>query len=347
MPYKDPTRKRKQSLYLDYSPASEKHYAFHQAFKTTRRILCGGVGSSKSYPACYDILAHLLANPQYRGKTALVVSLTEQHAREQLLLIFKAILSGRKDGRGYIQGKHYGISLKPLRIDLWASGSKIIFHSLESNTLAGFNVSLAFADEIDKTSESTWNEIFNRISRENTPGFIIGTCNPANRSHWLAKRYFAAYEDDGIMPENTWFEQLTIYDNPHVQHKWRDWEEQYAYSPLLKQRMLLGKFVSMEGLVFSNFDREKHLFNQTDGLGTRGESIKQHWSKYRGLDFGVSDSTAAVWVAHDPAADCFYVYREYKVTGSSPSQNAKDTLKPSWAATPLSALAGRRGRVQP
>jgi hypothetical protein len=73
----------------------------------------------------------------------LVVGLTEQHNREQFLPIFRRILSGGADGHSLVERKHYAISPKPLRIDLWTSGSRIIFHSLEGGgAMAGFNVSI-------------------------------------------------------------------------------------------------------------------------------------------------------------------------------------------------------------
>jgi hypothetical protein len=49
--------------------------------------------------AVAELLHHLLCTPEGIGKTALVVGRTHSHVKNQLLPIFRAILSMR-DGRG-------------------------------------------------------------------------------------------------------------------------------------------------------------------------------------------------------------------------------------------------------
>jgi hypothetical protein len=44
----------------------------------------------------------------------------------------------------------------------------------------------------------------------------------------------------------------------------------------------------------------------------------KYWRRIVGLDFGWDHPTAAVWLAHDPDADCIYVYDCYRVKQQTP-----------------------------
>jgi phage terminase large subunit-like protein len=52
--------------------------------------------------------------------------------------------------------------------------------------------------------------------------------------------------------------------------------------------------------------------------------IPRHWRKIGGLDVGLSHPTAAVSIAIDDESGCFYVYREYCKSGSSPRQHCTE-----------------------
>ena len=303
-----PKKAKPRKCIINYIAPSEKHTAFHNAWKDAPvRILCGGYGSGKSHSACFEILRHLLDNPMFVGKKALVVGLTASHCREQLIPEFKKILTyERKPGQnaGYVEGKDYIITYSPtLKITL-PRGSEIIFKSLEAGSnLAGFNVAIAFADEIDKVQLDTWNEVQNRV-RDTAGGFTIGTCNPSNKSHWLYERYFQFFDEHGVPPDGTWLEYLTMYDNPAIKHKWADYEKQYGYSNLERERALMGRFVSMQGCVYNGFDRERHT-KERDQI-----NIGTEWEVNAGVDFGFKDPTACLWVARTPE-NKFVVFREH------------------------------------
>jgi PBSX family phage terminase large subunit len=316
---------KKRHLHFNYMSPSEKHGAFHRAWEVPVRILCGGYGSGKSHSAAAEILRHLLGNPMFIGQKALVVGLTAGHNYDQLLPEFKKILTNeKKPGQniGYIEGKDYRIWKSPLRIELPA-GSEIIFKSLESGSnLAGHNVAIAFADEIDKINLDTWNEVQNRV-RTVEGGFTIGTCNPSNKSHWLYERYYKLFdemhpkESFGIADPGVWLGYLTCYDNKFLpKDVLTRYERQYSYSALERERAIMGRFVSMEGCVYNQFDRDRHTIDR------KQIEIGSNWEVMVGLDFGFKDPTAALWVARD-ADNRFVVFREHYESEKTISYHAE------------------------
>ena len=55
--------------------------------------------------------------------------------------------------------------------------------------------------------------------------------------------------------------------------------------------------------------------------------IPQHWKRCVGVDFGWSNPTAAVWLAHDVAADIVYVTDVYSASERVPAEHAGEILR--------------------
>lgn len=322
LPPKEPKKPKSRKPYLNYEAASDKHLNFHNAHDSGPVfILCGGYGSGKTHSVAFSILQHLLSNPKFVGQTALVVGLTASHNRNLLLPEFKKILTWTgKTGfqRGYIEGREYTVTTTPdLMISFNHNGSKIIFKSLEAGTnLAGFNVAMVWADEIDKISLEIWNEVQNRC-RSVEGGLVFGTCNPGNQSHWLYEHYFKYLDENGFSKPGTYCLYLTMYDNKFLPQQYLEMQERkYGYSGLERERAINGRFVSMEGLVYSMFSRKKHVIER------ERIQIGENWPSYAGIDFGFRDETAYYRIAITPQ-NKYVVYFEHYMPGWTPKQHSK------------------------
>ncbi len=92
-----------------------------------------------------------------------------------------------------------------------------------------------------------------------------------------------------------------------------EFEKMKKSLPEWKFRMFYcGEFVRPEGLVYDDFDRNKHTIQDFQ--------IPKQWRRFVGVDFGYNNPTAIVWVAHDPTTDEYYVYREVYKTGMTTSE---------------------------
>lgn len=322
---------QKRKAIINYIPAGEKQQAFHDAWKTPVRILCGAWGSGKSYAAAAEIVSHLLENPLYIGKTALVVALTSHHAENQLLeQIFRPILSGATDRKGnavgLIEDLDYTVTKKPqLKIEFF-NGSKILFASLQAdNNLAGYSVSMAYADELDKVSdEKIWSLIQSRVRGESDYGFSIATCNSdQGQSHWLYQRYFGPQENDGIVPTGCYLETLKARDNKFLSEQTMLTLKNMCFGDgRLEAQYLEGQWVSLAGMVFSEFDMKRHVYEPRTKDNRSGViEMGLDWPRYVGMDFGFGDETAAYWIAKRPEDGAYFIYREYYQGGNTPRQN--------------------------
>lgn len=99
-------------------------------------------------------------------------------------------------------------------------------------------------------------------------------------------------------------------------------------SPAKKKRFYEGEYGSSEGLIFSEFDPEKHLVNPF--------AIPAVWPKYRGIDFGYVHPTACLWAAYDSANETVYIYREYRRGNLTSQEQARRITEISRADLPHS-----------
>lgn len=329
MPYRktveslDPFKPRTQRIQLNYKCLSPKHLEFHKQWRVDTRVVVGAPGTGKTRMMAFEVIDHLWANPMFQGKKAIVAGVTGGHLREQLLPEFLKVLENKRKGQhvGAIKGQNYRISLAPVqKIELFLSDgrvSTILFLSTESkDNLRGHNASIVAADDLGPNDEEAWNVLLARAGRESEDSvdkasMKIMTLNPGTPSHWAYKRYIEIYQTTGAHHPYTWVEILSMYDNPTLKHMWAAKEAENAYSRVATERNIHGRFCGADGLVYSNFDRQKHVMvkpgnkflTRTDLDFIRDSQI------YCGIDFGGKENTACVWVAK--YLDKFYVYREY------------------------------------
>jgi PBSX family phage terminase large subunit len=318
----DPLKIKPDRVTLNYKVASDKHLAFHEAWRIPTRIVNGGVGTGKTVMVAFDIINHLTANPIFRGKTAIVVGLTGTHIRDQLLPEFLKIMRNefRKRNTGFVEGRHYKISRAPtLKIEFNINGatSTILFMSLESrDSLRGFNASIVYCDDLGSTDSEAWDIVCDRAFREEDGvGMMIATCNPGAPSHWLYRRYMEAWYDSGktLLPDKVYLDSFEMWDNPFLQKRWPIMEARYKHDPVEYARKIRGEWRGRDGLVYSNFNRDIHVMRRTNRFMMRDDLpfIKDSVINV-GIDFGGRDATAVLWVAKHE--DKFYVFKEYYST---------------------------------
>lgn len=143
---------------------------------------------------------------------------------------------------------------------------------------------------------------------------LIGDCNPGPRNHWILERaregklqlLHSRHEDNPILFDHKtdqWTEQgkrtLAILDN---------------LSGIRHARLRLGKWVSAEGQIYTDWDPAIHLIDRFD--------ISKDWRRFRVIDFGLVHPFVCHWYALDEDGR-MYLYREIYMTGRTVATHAR------------------------
>ena len=186
------------------------------------------------------------------------------------------------------------------------NGSQIVLRGWESiETLRGQRFDLIVLDEVAMMRNfwSHWQEII-RPTLTDTKGEGIFISTPKGFNHF--------YELYGLESKDEDYKSFhfTTFDNPHIPKE----EIEKAQKELTEDRFAqeyLADFRKTEGLVYKEFDRALHLFNEEiRGIKTIG-----------GVDFGFTNPAAVVVIEKDDDAT-YWITSEWYKTGQTDAQIA-------------------------
>ena len=149
--------------------------------------------------------------------------------------------------------------------------------------LQGAGIEYCYGDEVTTWNEDVFSMLKSRLSCENS--CFDGTCNPDSPSHW-----FKAFLDSDA---DIFQQSYTIYDNPFLPKMFvENLEREYA-GTVFDDRFILGLWAIAEGLVYSMFDKQKHI---TDGSAQDGRY-------YISIDYGTANPfSAGLWCVNTERA---------------------------------------------
>ncbi len=117
---------------------------------------------------------------------------------------------------------------------------------IQGITLAG-----VFFDEVALMPESFVNQATGRCSVDGSKFWF--NCNPASPSHWFKVNWI-----DRAHEKNILYLHFTMDDNLSLSERVKE-RYRAMYSGVFFQRYILGLWVIAEGLVYSMFDKDKHV----------------------------------------------------------------------------------------
>jgi len=180
--------------------------------------------------------------------------------------------------------------------------SRIVLRGWESiDTLRGLRVSFVVMDEVAMMRGfwQNWQEVV-RPTLTDLKGEALFISTPRGFNH-----FYDLYCMEGKDPDFKSF-RFTTYDNPHIPKD----EVDKARMELTEDRFAqeyLGDFRKMEGLVYKEFDRKKHVFT---------EMPKNVAETICGVDFGFSNPCAALKIQIDNDG-CWWVVDEFYRRGKT------------------------------
>jgi len=169
--------------------------------------------------------------------------------------------------------------------------------------IRGMTIGGWYADEITTYPIEVVNQALNRMSLKGARAYW--TMNPDSPFHIIKTNYIDKAQEKGFRHFH-----FTLDDNLSLDDDYKE-NLKKSYSGLWFERMVEGKWVLAEGVVYSMFDREKHVVSEAPQGRT-----------YIGVDYGTSNATAFVKVVL--ADGCFYVVDEYKHSGGEMAQSKTD-----------------------
>lgn len=166
---------------------------------------------------------------------------------------------------------------------------------LEGVTLGG-----AWLDEAGLMEYAVWVNIQGRLSIASKRGYgrcLITTTPYASK--WIKRELFKRAQ--GGDPAYAYFSWKS---NTNPAFPAEEYERMRKSLPeAIFKRRYEGLFVTMEGLVYPDFDYENHVVKAFD--------IPANWTRFGGMDFGHSQPTVILCVTEDPVAHVFYVFKEF------------------------------------
>lgn len=247
-PTKDPS-------FADYRPINRQQAEFH-ASKARNKLLIGGYGGGKSYPADHEAIFHCLENP---GHQFCVFRNTWQSVEENIMSDFIDILKPR----GLIKKI---VNNKDQKDIILINDCKIMFRplSLKRESYKGYHMCGFLADDPDTGRYSDLlGFLFSRM--RNPPGvkasrfMSIITANYEGFD-WLQRTYMAGRPEGGDEDFAYWICPTT--GNPTLHDKYIE-DLAFAHTPEWMDRFVYCNFKGLSvGTIYHMFDRLK---NHIDG----------------------------------------------------------------------------------
>jgi phage terminase large subunit len=262
----------------------------------------GGVGGGKTYSIVLRTLRLIIQHP---GILILIGGQTYPLIRDTTLREFinlvpsELLLSYNKTNQHFI----------------FKNGSEVIFRAFDdASKLKSLNLGACGIEEMTDISEDIIKMLRTRIRQPGMPGCIYGATNPGTFGNWVYK-YFI----EKPLPDSEVIYSITA-DNFFLPDEYlKDLETMKDNNPEYYQRMVMGKWGSLEGLIY-NFPMEQRV------NPVKFSKLKRFIA---GLDFGFTHPTAMVIIGIDPD-DKYYIVDEvyqHKLTSAEIGQIAKDKME--------------------
>lgn len=281
---------------------SDKQKSFFANSEHSFNILSGSVSSGKTYISNLRWYRHICEAPN----------------NSLLVMIGKTSESLRDNCIRYLMEMDNNFSLDetkmPMRLKCRSNNVEVAcaggdneraWQRIQGKTTAG-----AYFDEATTLPQSLVQNIAKGCRHEGKTWPKFMTCNPDHPSHFIKQSYI----DNAKIDKRVWY--FGLEDNPSLTDEYIE-EVKQLYTGALYDRMILGKWVQSEGVIFSEFDRNKHLF--TDIKNTIKEYVV-------GVDHGWENPLAMILMAVDYDGS-YYVMDEIYQTHQHIDDSLKEYMK--------------------
>lgn len=279
--------------------------------------MIGGLGSGKSLAMCWEVFRMLMHQPGTDGM--IMRKLTTDLTDSTEAVMMSVLPPGLIPERGI---KRLGGHINKLT---FPNGSTLKFRGLEDYTkYKSQELGLIAIDEADEVAENEAIGMRSRL-RQSTllggnklaPGQQIRKClilasNPAGKN-WLWSS-FVDPKSSTHWP-NSSIHLSTALDNPYLPVEYVDWllsrPERYV------RRFVFCQFDEAAGRVYEEWTYDTHAALEPRAPGKHGSLV------WMGMDPGILNPTAGLWVEIDRARGRMIAVKEYQETGRSAPEHVQ------------------------
>lgn len=265
------------------------------------RVICVGRRGGKTTLASEEIKGKGL----YTQANIAYIAPTYQQARD---IIWETLKKELKPITVSINESRLEIKIRNLK----GGESMITLRGWESiESLRGQSFDMLVIDEVAMMRNfwALWQEVI-RPTLTDRKGEVMFISTPKGFNHFY-ELYNMELKDKDYKSFH-----FTSYDNPHLSKEEID-KSRAEITETRFQQEYMADFKKVEGLVYKEFDRTRHLYENLP------ENV--HFEKLGGVDFGFTNPCAITHISKDPNG-IYYVDNEYYQTGRTESQIADYVL---------------------
>jgi PBSX family phage terminase large subunit len=123
----------------------------------------------------------------------------------------------------------------------------------------GSTLMIAYIDEVTLIPQDVFDELVGRLSYKES--ICLSTTNPDHPKHWLLKEYV----EHPKKMEDWSRHKFTLDDNIALSEDYKErLKRQYMGIPARYQRMILGRWVIADGVIYQVFDTKKHVLKKNN-----------------------------------------------------------------------------------
>lgn len=265
---------------------SEKQKAFLANSYHSYNLAAGAVSSGKTFIQTLRWYKHIYDAPDgsllmMSGKTG--ESLYDNVIRDLVQLNPGDIIHRTSPQRVYILSKNIEIACAD-------ANDERSWGKIHGKTVAGW-----LADEVTRHPRSFVLIAIKACRYGGTIWPKFWTCNPENQEHYILTEFILNEKID----LKNW--EFILDDNPILSEEYKE-EIKNTYTGVYYDRLILGKWVNAEGLVYPNFSKAVHVIKPFP--------IPKNWKIYRGIDWGFTNPFVCLWFAEDGDGR-LYVFDEH------------------------------------
>lgn len=201
----------------------------------------------------------------------------------------------------------------------YPNGSRLVVGGLDrAGKVLSAEYDVVYINQAEELTLDDWETLLTRCTGRagNMPyAQMMGDCNPAQRTHWILERrnekkltFFESRHEDNP----TLFDPQTGEITPQGELSIATLD---SLSGVRYARLRLGKWVSAEGQIYTDYDPAIHLIDRRE--------IPADWRRIRVIDFGLVHPFVCQWWAIDGDGR-IYLYREIFMTGRTVATHAKE-----------------------